>query len=434
METYVVPFDGRFIVYRPLLRLAFVANAAMVRYVREREGGRPPAEGDAERFLESTGFWAPDPPPPPSWTPSGPHRPTTAVLLMTGACNLRCVYCYARGGEQAGLRLTLPLAKTVIDAACENARAAGQGQFSLSFHGGGEPTLNWEVMTAAVEHARAKDLPCDISISSNGVWTAAQREFILSRFDGASVSFDGVPDVQNAQRPRADGRGSFDAVMETIRALDGAGFSYGIRMTAVPASFARLAESVSFLCEHTGCRTLQVEPCYAEGRGKSADPTPEQGDAFARAFLEAFHVAGRSGRFLFYSGARPWVLADSFCSAAEDALIVTPEGDLVTCFEAHDRRHPLISKFVAGRASPDGVKVDMTRVRGFAGDLDRRRSECEGCFCRRHCGGDCASRCMSSSDGNSGRCRVNRLVTREILAWYIAQGGGVWRGASGEGP
>ncbi|MBI4612788.1 MAG: radical SAM protein [Planctomycetes bacterium] len=429
MELHIIPFEGQFIIYRPLISLAFLGNAAMARHVEERVAGRRTAgDGEPDLFLQEIGFWRPDPAAPALRASSAPHRPTIAVLLMTSDCNLRCVYCYARGGEDPRLAMTVPMAKAVIDTACDNARAAGQDHFELAFHGGGEPTIAWETMTVAVEHARAKDVPCHIAMATNGVWSDQKREFILQHFDALSVSMDGVAAVQDAQRPRAGGGGSFESVMKTLRALDQASFRYGIRLTTTPASFGRLAESVAFLIDQTGCRIIQVEPCYSTKRGEYAGPTGEEGETFTRAFLEAFQIAAASGRTLFYSGARPWVIGASFCRAAEDALVATPEGDLVTCFEAHDRRHPLLPAFLAGRMSSAGPEIDRGKIAAFTESLRRRREACEGCFARWHCAGDCASRCLASADENRGRCQVNRDITRELLAWYIAAGNGVWRG------
>jgi radical SAM protein with 4Fe4S-binding SPASM domain len=107
---------------------------------------------------------------------------------------------------------------------------------------------------------------------------------------------------------------------------------------------------------------------------------------------------------------------------------VTPEGDVVTCFETHDRRHPLTGQFTVGRIAPSGVEVDPEALRAFATRQRGRRAACEGCFCYWHCGGDCATRCLSSPGEDRVRCQVNRDITREFLAWYVAAGDGVWRG------
>lgn len=428
MDIHFIPFNKQFIIYRPLCRLAFIGNMAMVRYIKEFAAGHYPfMDKKIDAFLKTIGFLEPDPPPPKPWEPSDKHRPTMAVLLMTSDCNLRCTYCYARGGEDSHLWMTLPLARSVIDAAYENACLLKQEYFSLAFHGGGEPTLNWKVIAGAVKYAKQKKLPCNISMSTNGICSDRQREFIINHFNGLSISFDGIREIQDIQRPRHDGQGSFDAVMKTISALDKANSPYGIRLTVTPSSFTRLPESVAFLCQETQCKIMQVEPCYTDERGKYVDPTSEQTIAFSRKFLEGFEIAASSDRTLFYSGARPWLITSSFCRAPEDALIVTPEGDVVTCFEIHDRRHSLISQFVIGRASPEKVEIDMKKVRAFANRQKRLSVKCQGCFCYWHCGGDCASRCLSSQEKNRSRCKVNRIITRELLAWYIAAGDGVWK-------
>jgi len=433
VEIHAIPFAEQFMIYRPLRRLAFIGSQAMVDYVRARaEGQAEPLGGPVDAFLESIGFWEPDLSPPPAWKPSAEHIPSQAVLMMTGGCNLRCTYCYARGGEEGNLRLTLPVAKATIDAACDNARKGGKSEFGLTFHGAGEPTLNWKVMTGAIEHARGKDLPCHVSMSTNGLWSEDKRDYILSNFNSISLSFDGLPEVQDAQRPRPRGGGSFEEVMRTIADLDAAGMDYGIRMTIMTARFSLLPDCVRLICEQARCHTMQVEPCYTEERGTYADPSLEEAESFAHYFMEAYRIARRAGRSIFYSGARPGTLISDFCGAHEDALVVTPEGDLVNCFEAHDRRYPKLEEFKIGRAQAPGkllqIEVDMDRVRGFAQKLEDLRESCQGCFCFRTCAGDCTSRRLQSPEASRRRCHANRVITREMIACQIEERGGVWQG------
>lgn len=429
MEWYSIPFGDKFIIYRPLPGLAFIGNAALVDYIKAREQSSPDITPDEkiDDFLELADFWAPDPPGPPAWIPAETHQPTMAVLMMTTACNLRCTYCYARGGEGPRVDMNIDLAKAVIDRVHANALARGQSHYSLVFHGGGEPVVNWKVLTRAAEYARSQELPCQISMASNGVWTAAQRRFIIENVSSVSLSFDGLPAIQNTQRPRADGKASFPALMRTIRDLEAAKSPYGIRMTVTPESVEYLPANIDFICEHTTCQSIQAEPAYASVRGEYADPSPEQAEAFAQAFFEAYNRAQARGRYLFYSGSRPGTISGCFCQAPESALIVTPEGDIVTCFEIHDRRHALIDQFVIGHAAPEKIEVDMEKLRAFARGQSERRDKCEGCFCYWHCGGDCASRCMASPETDRWRCQVNRTITRELIAWNIAAGDGIWR-------
>ncbi|MGD2205449.1 MAG: hypothetical protein PVH17_01605, partial [Anaerolineae bacterium] len=97
MDVFAIPVEGKFILYRPLRRLAFVGNRSMANLTLElaRQRGGSAAAGasqEAVDFLEAIGFLELDPPPPPPFEPV--FRPTTAVLLLTSRCNLRCTYCY----------------------------------------------------------------------------------------------------------------------------------------------------------------------------------------------------------------------------------------------------------------------------------------------------------------------------------------------------
>jgi len=176
---------------------------------------------------------------------------------------------------------------------------------------------------------------------------------------------------------------------------------------------------------------MQVEPSYGTERRSMPEPGLGQGQRFAEAFMESYRTARRAGRTLLYSGARPWLLTDAFCSAFTEALIVTPEGDLVNCFEVYGRRHAQWDKLRIGRLTKEEVFVDERRRREFQREQDLRRQGCEDCFCYWHCAGDCWTRRLEVSDSPGGRCAVNRAITRELLAWNIAEGVCVWKGIPG---
>lgn len=426
---HFIPLGGRYLVYRPLQRLAFIGNRALVQYL-ERRASRPetePTRDEVEVFLDSVGYWQATAPPPES-TPESPSRPAMAVLLMTNRCNLACTYCYAAAGSQAPTDMPWLIARAVIDTAVDNAQANGDSRFGLSFHGGGEPTLNWSVLEAAVEHVRAQPLPCDISLASNGVWSQRTIDFVCRNIDSVTLSFDGVRAIHDVQRPRRSGRSSFDAVVRSIRALDDAGISYGVRMTVTPPAIDQLPEGVRFLACETGAQAIQVEASFTAERGVYADPGEEDAERFAKAFVEAVRIGAEHEVFVSYSGARPWVIATAFCLAPTKAVIATPEGRLVACFEAAGDDHPYAEQFTIGRVASDGVEFDADAYRRFQEDQEARRGACADCFCYWHCCGDCASRAMASEAPTSMRCHTNRAITRSLIASYVEQGGGVWLG------
>ena len=255
VDISTIPVGDKFILYRPLRRLAFVGNSAMARLVRGLAGDGPHSTTDLPpsilEYLQAIGFLEPDPPPPPPRNVE--YRPTSAVLLSTNRCSLRCVYCYADAGVGVAQDLSLDLARIAIDHVHQNAMESGLPRFELTFHGGGEPTLSWETLVEAVAYARAKDLPCHVAMVSNGIWTERQRAWIIPNLNELTVSFDGARETQDRQRPFASGNGTFEAVMQTIRALNEQGFDYGIRMTALAPWRGRLVRDVQFLCNETDC-------------------------------------------------------------------------------------------------------------------------------------------------------------------------------------
>jgi uncharacterized protein len=435
VKVFAIPVEDKFILYRPLLRLAFVANSTMVRLVTELVGGGAPSAAHLPpsilKYLQDIGFMQPDPLPPPQR--DGTYHPTSVVLLSTNRCSLRCVYCYADAGVEEARDVSLELARAAIDHVYQNALESGQPQFELTFHGGGEPTLAWETVLEAVAYARAKDLPCHVSMVSNGIWTERQREWIIPNLNELTISFDGARETQDRQRPFASGKGTFEAVMQTIRSLDEQGFDYAIRMTALAPWQGRLVRDVQFICQETGCRHIQVEPAFNAQRGQYRAPSPKETDDFVDGFLESLEVAERAGRELTYSGARPWLLTSAFCSAPYGSLVVTPAGDLVTCYEITSPGHPLAEMCTIGRIEGERVIVDQDKRSTFLSRLRSRREACQDCFCYWHCAGDCHAKALypgvDAAPATSTRCQANRSITAQILLRSIAAtDDGVWRG------
>jgi uncharacterized protein len=433
MYLYCIPFEEKFIIYRPLLHAAFIGNRAMAEVV-ERYLNNPVKtvsreDHEAYSFLKEIGFLEPDPPAPAP--PEPRYQPVTAVLLATNRCNLRCTYCYAEAGEKTPEDMPIKLAKQAIDTTVANAEKAGMPFFELVFHGGGEPTQNWQLLTKTVEYTRRKKVRSVIAMSSNGIWSEKQRSYVLDNFDGLSLSFDGTKEVQDAQRPTPGGGSSFAVVMKSIKVMDKRNFPYNIRLTISSPWLEKLPECVRFICEETGSRHIQVEPAFSVYREGWQNPSPEDAGRFIAAFTESLDVAEKYQKELMYAGARPWMTICSFCSAAETALVVRPDGKLVACYEVTDSKHKLADFFTVGNLESNGPLIDEEARERLTGMRQQRLALCEDCFCLWHCGGDCSSRCFSP-DGTAHlrfdqRCRINREISKEILARYVESTGGVWR-------
>lgn len=434
MEIEIIPVTespGKYIIYKPRTGLAFIGNHAMAN-ITQRLADSPKDQidmsPDMDDFLQSIGFYLPDPPEPPRREDN--FLPTTAVLLMTNQCQLRCTYCYAAAGEAPPEELTLELGYTAIDAVCKNAEDTGRTAFEVSFHGGGEPTFNWHVLKACAEYAREKPLLARLTLTSNGIWSPRQCDWIVNNLDGLSLSLDGSPETQDNQRPLLLGGRSSELVMRTVAELDRREFAYSIRMTAT-APWERLPQDMRYLCENTGCRNFQVEPAFNTERGGHGDTDTDDGMAFVRAYLEAHDIATQHGRNLMYSGARLGQVTTTFCTAPYNALIVNGGGAIVTCYEVASPAHPLSSISTIGCINDSAIAINTDARSSLHNLMAERRDACRDCFCYWSCAGDCYARVFADEpDGHQirgVRCQMNRTLTEQLLLRRMAEGNGVWQ-------
>jgi uncharacterized protein len=436
---YTIPVDDKYIIYAPLLPLAFIGNKAMVNLVNQKvkDPGVKVFNSEIIDALEKTGLFMPDKKRLPACDCSQPFKPTLCILMPTTACNLSCTYCYAAYEGKKHVFLSWPAAKKAMDIAFQNSVNPKNGRFSLSFHGGGEPTLSKEFFFKAAEYARSLDPGCPVSVTTNAVWDKEFRDRALKIISEISISFDGNEITQNRQRPDAQGNATFSRVMETIREIEKQKIPYGIRMTVTRESLPELRSNIEFMCSHTECRSFQVEAVYNQGRAEGAGLTIDDIDSFVDIYMDVHRFAMEHGRNLHYSAARPHLITSTFCAATSNALIVTADGELTACYEVFDHSHILADDFIIGRIDPhDGIVLYPEKRTNLLSKINENRSNCKDCFCYYHCAGDCPPKAfLAHLNNDQFRCSVTRAITRELIIDRIAENDGFWQGdVSGKRP
>jgi len=146
------------------------------------------------------------------------------VLNVANFCNLKCVYCYAQGGDYGGPHEKMPI---------EIGRAAFDRYFELyetisvvQFFGG-EPLLNWKTIDQLCEYAwtRADALgrarPTFTTITNGTVMTPEIIAMIRAYDIKITVSLDGPPAITDHLRPMRDPNagGTTRLVTDNIRRL-----------------------------------------------------------------------------------------------------------------------------------------------------------------------------------------------------------------------
>ncbi len=143
-------------------------------------------------------------------------------LFLTQSCNLNCVYCYGEAGAYGtGGNMDEKTAYQGVDWLIE--QSGEMKQIHIGFFGG-EPFLMFPLMKAIVQYARKKAAEAGKTVSfnatSNGtLFDDEVIDFIKEEEISVLVSFDGPKEIQDAQRPFANGGGTYDATVPKIRKL-----------------------------------------------------------------------------------------------------------------------------------------------------------------------------------------------------------------------
>lgn len=152
---------------------------------------------------------------------------TYAMLAkpVSGACNLRCAYCYYAGKETLLGQGAGRMSHEVLEAYIERSLAmhGRDAVVEFAWHGG-EPTLAGlsfyeEAVRLERKHGRGRLVRNSMQTNAT-LLTDAWCRFFRDNDFAIGVSIDGPEALHNACRKGADGSGSFETVMARVRLLE----------------------------------------------------------------------------------------------------------------------------------------------------------------------------------------------------------------------
>ncbi|MCU1383963.1 MAG: ydeM [Acidobacteria bacterium] len=151
------------------------------------------------------------------------------TLLTTLQCNFACDYCFQGDHGDYNLhadKMSMETAERVAVWFERELDRVRPEKFVLTFFGG-EPLLNLPVMYLLAERARraadARGVALYTNIITNGLLLTPQVVDRMLPFglNGVKITLDGDKDTHNRMRPLRGGQGTFDRIVENIRAVAG---------------------------------------------------------------------------------------------------------------------------------------------------------------------------------------------------------------------
>lgn len=343
--------------------------------------------------------------------PKGEVMDSTICFLPTNDCGLGCKYCFSGAQPKKFGAIPWEIAKAAVDLGARNAvlnrMRSGHGELCVRFFGGGEPTEYWESFTSIVEYARecGRKSNVDVLIATitNGQVDEDRFEWFRNNIDEITVSMDGPPDIQNAQRPTAEGEHSFDKSWKFLSTMDAMNKNIkGIRVTVTAETVNRMPEIAQFFWDNlTKGYNVQFEAVYFSEVGRQNTEMPQALD-----FVEGFRRAEELGRYRHSRGWRHGTVGTatkpltirlgSYCDSLEGrGLFVTPDGYLSLCTEVSVVEDPRKDDYFVGRYDRSTKRFHVSEE-GAAKVRKGNPWWCRGCFAQFSCRGGCEPRSQNS--------------------------------------
>ncbi len=313
------------------------------------------------------------------------------ILHLTQHCNLRCRYCYAASEHRTSM--SFETACKAID----HAISQGKESACISYFGG-EPLLMFDMIRECTAYARAQGRKAGkamhFRLSTNG--TLLNDDILrFCRNEGMlfAVSLDGDREAHDAQRPTAEGTGSFEAIDARLdRILQTNPYTVFVSVVT-PSNAGRLLSSIEYMWSR-GIRYMVHQAAFS-------DPSwdRESFETLRQSYLDLadwYVDATRSGEFFFMhlfddkirTHARAPVKLGQICDFGLRKFSVAPDGRYFPCVQ-----------FVSDKKEADDYCIGhvdtgfTARREELIAENRKPRPACKGCAFQGRCGNYCG--CMN---------------------------------------
>lgn len=342
-------------------------------------------------------------------------EPYCLTIYTSRNCNLHCVYCFSETGD---MNMCPDLDPDAIRRAAEyvagNCRKAGLA-FTFVVHGGGEPLMDLRlpgIMADVNKIAASHGLQIFRYLATNGVMTESQAAWAADNFDQIGISCDGVPVIQDRQRPLKNGSGSAVIVERTARIIHDCGRKVCIRATITQESCQHISESIEYFCGILQANEIHIETVFTGISSETGDDySVRDAELFCINLIAGKELAARRGIPVEFSGSRIREIHGRYCQIYRHVLQLIPGGGVSACFKTPDKENAQKLGLLVGWS--EGQQWCDPQLFGQVQRiLDKKDRLCENCFNSFHCARGCPDICpvTGSEDAYSFRCMVNQTL------------------------
>lgn len=266
-------------------------------------------------------------------------RPTTVLLGVTNRCNLSCPYCFVAQDKQD---MSFETAEKAVQMVLKNAEITGGDPSVLFF--GGEPLIMFDkIIVPLIEKYDGQVKSW--GLTTNGILLDEDKvDFFYKRGIMPLLSFDGVKEVQNIQRP-GKGFSSYDTFMNNLPYILLRFPETTIRMTVTKESIPYLYESY-MMFDELGVMNVTCAPDqFEDWTDDDAILYRDQVDLIGHHMYTSVIKGKEVTKFkpltdyvqgvwrVFYAGGLKFNNSMKRCGLGVTTCSVTPKGSIIPCQE-----------------------------------------------------------------------------------------------------
>jgi len=333
-----------------------------------------------------------------------PHYKKEMIsFFLTTRCNLDCIYCYTNKQDHPIQTLSLDFAKYAIKEYFDSGY-----EKHIRFFGAGEPTTKPKLIQEIIDFSRNYSSQKVLSeIQTNGVFDEKIAKWLAENLDVIWISCDGVPEIQDYNRPLLRGGKSSEFVEKNIQYLTKQGLGMtGIRMTITSKNLDRQKECLQYFYD-LGIRNIWCDPIFPSvGDSKAFDEIDLMKFAIelkdAKDYAEKLNVTYGSiltcnfdEKSIYHCRACipvPHLTTDGYISACDMAMFGNLDGPM--------------SVFIYGKWEEQRKEIiyDTDKIEALRSRKVENLKHCVGCSAINDCAGYCLGEVVNET-GNLFGCK-----------------------------
>lgn len=339
-------------------------------------------------------------------------------ILPNFKCNFSCSYCFSANG-----RATEEVKEGDLLATLDffiNRDRINTDALSISYLGGGEPTLSWEIVKSGLEYAaklaEKYDIKLYTTIVTNGSKLTDEIASILKKYNVlVRVSFEVLPEIQALQR------GQYDSVCKGLKILEAHDVNHMIRSMITPDNVGLLECMVEEIHrKFTKVRSVLFDPITSSQTFSEPMFTAGFYDKYFRHFLAARGLGKKYDIDVANATLRNLnLIVERYCAGE---LCLTPLGTVTICHQVSSPREEGYSDFIFGKVEGGRLCIDydkFQRLKSRYTIYDNPR--CTNCPVKWTCGGGCTQRRRQyNEDILDVICASERRLTTAFLLERLA--------------